>query len=799
MWRTNLRLAFRHLTKQKTISLINILGLASGLIAFLLIVQHVSYEWSFDHFHTDADRIFRVDSEFASDGLRERYASNYYGVPEALTNDFPEVESYVTLHAVELLFETQGQVLVDDGVFMVDSNFLQFFSFPVIAGDAATALREPASVALSATAAKRYFGEGDPIGKVLRYNDGNELNVKAVVEIPDNSHFKFNAVINNARFVQNNYRKEDALWSWSNFWAYVKLTPGANMATTQAKIPALITKYIPDDTEETACYLVPITDIHLESNLEDELDANGNKSMVWLLLVVALAIMTIGWVNYINLATAQATERAKEVGVRKVVGAQRSQLVGQFFTHAVVTNLIAVVAAGLMLLVGKSFFSGLLGHTIEFSIVPTQLLLAFGGFLVGGIIISGIYPAFLISAVQPMQVLKGQLTAKLSGMWARRGLTVFQFVASIILIAGTFAVYQQVSFMQQQDLGFVSDQMLVVHGPKVGPDDYGSAYRPMRASLQNLPEVDAFCGAGTIPTKGYSATLASVRRSGVPEQEGLLLDFVIADEDYLSTFNVPLIAGRTFSPTRDSAYRTVIINESASHKLGFATPEDALGKVILWSSEDVASKWRKIVGVAKDYHHMSLARAKDALVILYNDTPDNYFTMRINTGDVGATIGKIKGVYDQFFPGNAFDHFFIDEAFNAQYEADIRLGNIMSLFGGLTIFIACLGLFGLASFTALRKMKEMGIRKVLGASFQNIVYLFTKEFLLLIAIANLIGLPMAYWLIQRWLSNYAYTMPISATLFLVPAVLLLLIAATTISYHTLRTVWVNPVEHLRQE
>lgn len=798
MWRTNLRLAIRHLGRYKTSALINILGLAVGLLAYVLIVQHLSYEWSFDEFHADADRIYRVDSEFASGGERYRYAANYYGMGEGMKAELPEVEAFCTLHSADFVVQTKGDNYAENSVFLVDSNFPTFFSFPLVTGQLEGALAEPGSAILSREAAERYFGQENPVGQVLKYNDDKELTVNAVVEVPPNSHFKFNIVANGDSNIRR-YREDDGIWNWSNFWVYVRLKEGTDPRATEAKFPAIFAKYIPDDTEETASYLVPMTDIHLGSQLEDDLSANSSSQIVSILLAVAIAILLIGWINYINLATAQAAERGREVGVRKVVGAQRRQLIAQFFTQSVVVNVLSLGLAMMTIAIGRPYFENLLGHPVDWRFLEQGQLLFFGLVFLAGVSISGLYPAVLVSGVKPTNVLKGQLTTRLSGLWARRGLTVFQFVASILLIAGTFAVYQQVSFMQSQELGFSGEQVLVINGPRVGDKDYASAFNPMRETLKQLPEVQSFTATTTIPAREYTATLSGVRQSGVSKDNNLMLNFVLVDHDFIPAYDIELLTGRNFQANRDTSHRSVILNEKAVRQLGFQSVESAIGKYILWGSEDIPRNRRQVVGVVEDYHHHSLQQEQGGIVVLYDDFPQNFYSLRIQTGDLGNTIAKVKSTYDQFFPNNPFNYFFLDEAFQAQYEADLRLGNIMALFGGLAIFIACLGLFGLASFNALRKMKEMGIRKVLGASLSHIVLLFTKDFAWLIIAANVVGLPLAYLMIRTWLQNYAYSMPIGPILFIVPAVLLLLVSVLTISYHTLRTAFANPVEHLRQE
>ncbi|MEL7427454.1 MAG: ABC transporter permease, partial [Bacteroidota bacterium] len=584
MWRTNIRLAFRHLSRYKTTALINILGLAVGLLAYLLILQHLSYEWGFDQFHSEVDHIYRVDSEFASGDERLRYASHYYGMAEAMDAELPEVEAFCTFHYAGLLIKKDGEVFAEESVLLANTNFPTFFDFPVVTGQLDGALDEPGFAIISKETAERYFGDENPVGQVLNYDEGETLTVKAVVEVPENSQIQFDFVLNGEENIRR-YREDGGIWGWSNFWVYVRLQEGTDPAATEAKFPAIFTKYIPDDTEETSSYLVPMADVHLHSLGEDDLVAKGNAQVVSILLGVAIAILLIGWINYINLATAQAAERGQEVGVRKVVGAQRGQLIGQFFAQSIVVNVLSLGLALVGIALGRPTFGHLLGHQITLDYLTPELLWMFGGFFLLGVVVSGLYPAVLISGVKPSNVLKGRLTSQLSGLWARRGLTVFQFVASMVLIAGTFAVYQQVSYMQTQELGFASEQVLVVNGPSLRGEAYSTNYNSFKAGLQQLPEVEAFTATSTIPSKEYSASLAGVRRTGVPEDAGLMQNFVLVDKDFVSSYEIELLTGRNFQLNRDTAFRSVMLNEKAVRQMGFQSNEDAIGKFILWSSD----------------------------------------------------------------------------------------------------------------------------------------------------------------------------------------------------------------------
>lgn len=799
MWRNNFKLAFRHLLKNQTSSFINIFGLTVGIIAYLTIIQYISFELSYEDFNEYKDRIYRVAlNEYTNEEEDGRGAYNYYGMAEAIQAEIPEVENFVTLHHGDGVMTYKENRYLEEKILHVDSTFFQIFSFPLVAGDLQTALNQPNTVVLSKEVANKYFPTENPVGKTIRLNKKTDLLITGLVEVPQNSHIEFDFLINNKNFVDRRYRQHNSLWDWSNFLVYIKLSPNTDPAKVEAKFPAIIDKYMEEDSGYTTeAFLQALPDIHLYSDF----GAQTRKArIVYALLIIALFVLIIAWVNYINLSIAQATERAKEVVIRKIVGAGRRQLIGQFLAQSILINGIALGLAILISELARPIITGIIGNTSNVIFGgQTGLLLLFIGFFVLGILISGFYPALVLSAFKPVTVLKGKITNTISGNFARKGLTVFQFIASILLIAGTFALYKQIQFMQDQDLGFNPAQTLVLNGPRFGDSTYTSKLNAFKEELIKHPSIEKFTASSSIPGKGFSANLGGIRRQGVPEKDGLLMDFFWADEAFIDAYELPLIVGQNFNSNPQLNRQHILINESAVRKFGFKSSEDAQEKTILVGREDVEENRYKIVGIVKDYHHQSLKELKEPIVIVYHGVANSFYSLKVKTSQLPQTISFVQDHFQRFFAGNAFDYFFLDEVFNAQYQSDQRLSKILAIFSLVAIFIACLGLFGLVSFTAIKKTKEIGIRKILGATISHIAFIFSKEFLGLILIANVIALPIAWYLIKQWLENYAYAIPISWLFFAVPALLILLIALLTISFHTLKAALINPVNHLRYE
>ncbi len=800
MWFNNFKLAFRYLVKHRSTSFINIFGLTVGIAAYLLLIQHISFEYSYEDFIDKKDRIYRVSLNQYHDNEDGRISYNYYGMAEAMVADIPEVESFVTFHGYRSVLSHGDDKYLENNICYVDSNFFQLFSFPLLNGNPATALSRPDAIVISDAMATKYFGANDPIGQTIRQDNATELTVTGVIQVPNNSHFRFDFLLNNKNFVDRRYRQPNTLWNWSNFQVYVGLEPGALPEQVEGKLPGLIAQYKnPNSGYKTEAFLEALPEIHLHSTVESRA-TYGRVRIVNALLAIAFFILLIAWINYVNLSTAEATERAKEVSIRKVVGARRSQLIGQFVSQSLLTNGIAFGLALLVLVFGQSIFAHIMGSPGKFHIAENRGMIAlFALFFITGVLISGLYPALVISAFQPVVALKGKWMSKHSGSLARKGLSVFQFSASILLIAGTFALHRQIKFMQSRDLGFNPDQTLVIIGPRIRDSTYASKLLALRTEIKKHPSIDLFSVSSSVPGKGITANLGGIRRQGQQQKDGMLMSFIWVDAEFPETFEMEMVAGRTFKPDPEADNQAILLNESAVAEFGFESPEDAIGQFILWGRQNEEANRLYIVGVLKDYHHNSLREAKEAMVFVHSESHRDFFSMKVTTTDLEGTISHVQHHYQTFFQDNSFDYFFLDDAFNAQYGSDQRLSKILGLFGLLAVFIACLGLFGLASFTAIRKTKEIGIRKVLGASLGSIAFLFTKEFIGPIILANVIALPVAWYLITQWLESYAYAAPIGGILFIIPLILILVIALLTISFHTVKSILINPIHHLRYE
>ncbi|MEO0330767.1 MAG: ABC transporter permease, partial [Bacteroidota bacterium] len=724
---------------------------------------------------------------------------------------FEEVEEYATLRpasgsaggAVVIYKEAPGGSVrfKEEKMFFATASFLPMFSFDLVQGDESSALEKPYTVVLSQQAAQRYFGAEDPIGKRISIDDNNEYEITGVFrDIPENSHLKFDFLFSYSTFV--GWVGEEVLtaWQWDGFYTYLKLKDGTDPKALEAKIPALIEAKAGEDLAEYDAgmdfYLQPLTDIHLTSNYMMEAEVNGDKDAVYALLIIAIFIILIAWVNYINLSTAKSVDRAKEVGIRKVMGSQRTQLIRQFMAESVLLNVLAVVIAIVLVLVSYRYFSSLIGQEITFSLFLTS---SFWWFLLGifvvGAFFSGIYPAFVLSAFKPVQVLKGKMSTSKNGVMLRKTLVVLQFAASVFLIAGTLIVYQQIMYMQNQELGVAIDQTLVIEAPSVVDDSvYADRIEVFKSALTRNTSIKAATASTAVPGNKPNWNAGGIRLLSQDDTESNQYRVIGIDYDFLDAFQLEIISGRNFSRDFSTDESTVLFNESAVKLLGFDDVEEALNKEIFFWGDTF-----NIVGVIKDYHQESLKADFDPLIFRLMPASRSYFSLKVETARLSETIATANQVWDNYFPGNPFNYFFLDDHFNKQYQADLRFGQTFSFFALLAIFVACLGLFGLSSFMAVQKTKEIGIRKVLGSSVSGIVALLSKDFVRLVIIASVVSLPIVYLVMRSWLADYAFRIEIAWWLLLTPVILVLLIALFTISFQTIRAALADPAKSLRYE
>ncbi len=794
----------RNISRRKGFSILNVLGLSIGLAASLLILQYVKDELSYDSFHANADQLYRVQYDRYREGeLVFKSATSFPKMAPTLKADYPEIEN-----SCRLYLQYGGGVIryndvsiKEDNLFLADQSFLEMFSYPVIKGDRNTALKEPNTAVVEEATARKYFGNEDPIGKRIRFSSNQEYEITGVIQSPENSHLKFSFLFSYKTYpgleAGAEHNQWEEAWGWYDFYNYIQLKPGADPKALEAKFPGYIKKYGREgDDKKIVFTLQPLKDIHLYSDLIQEARVNGNGKSVYFLAIIAFFILIIAWVNYINLATARAVERAKEVGVRKAIGAARTQLMGQFVSEAFVVNLIAVAIALALLNLAIPIFNNLSGKELTLSIFSDRYFwYAVGLLFLLGSALSGLYPAFVLSAYQPSRVLKGSMKGTREGMLLRKGLVITQFVASVSLIAGTIIVYQQLKFMQNRNLGIDINQTLVINAPGVVQNDslYASTYNSFKTEMLHHPAVKNIAGSSEIPGNLVYWTNGAKRIGLDQDQASMQMYRIGVDHDFFDTFGNEILAGRGFSREFNDA-RNVVLNRKAVSDFGFKTLDEAVG-----SKVSIGGDTLSIVGVIENYHQEGLKVDFRPMAFSFFDAPQSYFSVKVKPENLEQTLAYAKEKYSTLFPGNPFDYFFLDSFFNRQYKGDQQFGKIFGLFSLLAIFVASLGLFGLASFTASQRTKEIGIRKVLGSSVPNIFLLLSKDFLKLVIIANVIAIPLVWLLMDKWLGTFAFRIEIGIWIFAVATVITTFIALATVSYQSITAALANPVKSLRYE
>jgi putative ABC transport system permease protein len=808
MIKNYITIALRNFKRQKSYTLLNVIGLSLGMAASLLIIQYVKYERSFDQFHTRARDIYRIQYNGWQNGqLNFESAVAVPAVGPALKNNFPEVEAYtrfLPLGAV-ISYEKDGQEPIsfrEDRGHFADTSLFKVFDFKLTQGDASSCLRGVDKMIISETLARKYFGSEEPIGKRLRLNgEKNPTEVTGVFQdVPENSHIKFDFLVSYETLNAQTENQSEASWGWYDFYSFVLLRPGTNVQDLQQKWDVWLAK----DREEEwkrknrrqEFILRPLTDIHLYSNLLYETSPQDLRDgdSVYALSFIALFILIIAWVNYINMATARSFKRANEVGVRKVAGAIRSQLVSQFLTESFLLNVIAAcLAIGLVRVLWPSF-SSLTGWNIPLTMMwsPDFWWLVIGLFFVGAIL-SGFYPAIILSSFKPVAVLKGKVMRSSGGNYLRKALVVFQFVASVFLISGSLIVYDQLKYMKNKDLGFDKNMTLVLEGPQVTDSTFQSKYDAFKSSILSISGVKGISASTNIPGVENYWTSSIERISGGSNAQ-MIVTHMGMDVEHVPQFGIKILAGRNFDKQYpDDRKKSVLINRSLAKGLEFKSPEAAIGVRVRDGRDTV-----EIVGVLEDYHQMSLKAAIIPVAFRLFDA-SAFFSVKIETQNYRQVLSAIESPWKTFFPGNPMDYFILDQFYNKQYERDDRFGQVFALFTGLAIFIASLGLVGLASFMAAQRTREIGIRKVLGSSVSGIITLLSRDFMIPVLIAIAIACPLIWWLMNKWLQSFPYHTTIGVWVFAASGVLVLLIAFITVSSQTLRAALTKPAETLKYE
>ena len=791
MFKNYILTAYRNSLKNKLYAGINILGLAIGIICCLFIVLYVQHERSYDQFHQKKDRIFKVYRTSDRDGIGEiGPVSAPYA--EALANDFPEeVEAAVRVMPRQGLITYGEKAFTGDNISFVGRDFLKVFTFPLVQGDPATALNEPSSVVLTEEMAKKYFGDQDPIGQTLEYENEYPLVVTGVLApIPETSHIKFDFLTSVHRFEQEEWFSG---WWNNNMMTYVLLAEGAEEKAVEAQFPAFMEKYMGDDFERLGLRLgltlKPMTDVYFANDTEfDVWVEHGNQSMIYIFLAIALFILLIACINFMNLATARAARRSAEVGVRKTLGASRSDLIYQFFGESFLTTFVAVLLTIVLISVLLPAFNQFaeVNLTLPTNVGFPLLLL---GVVVGVGLLAGSYPALFLSAFVPVKALKGGLKVGRKGESMRKGLVIFQFVISIVLIIAVMVVNQQMRYVQDQRLGFDKEQVILL---EVDNDEIYNQQQSFKDQLRQNTRITNVSVMSGEPGGFHDMYAFNVES----KEEEVVMSTVFTDADYVATLGLTMIAGRNFSPQFSTdTLETIILNETAVRELEWS-PEGALGKEIVNPFSD--SIPRRVVGVVKDYHFASLHHEIDPLAIMMGDD-SRMIAIKTTAGNMAPVIDLVSDTWSSIVSQHPFSFTFLDESYDQLYRAEQKQGQIFTLFAGIAIFVACLGLFGLVTFVAEQRIKEIGVRKVLGASVLQLVHLLTNDFATLVVIALVIASPIAYYIMQQWLADFAYRETIPWWTFVLAGLVATLIAMLTVSFQSVKAAVRNPVDALRSE
>lgn len=810
----HIKTAFRSLIKQKSFTFINIIGLAIGLAGCLLILQFVSFETSYDGFHDNADDIFRVTYSKEKDGVESFHTVlSYVGVGPALKANFPEVLDYARLRPAATLnastvITVGDETFEETRVYYADPSYLQIFSFNLLQGNPETALERQFTAVITESTAKRYYGKENPIGKSFRRGRNQEYVVTGVIEdTPLNAHLKFDFLLSHETLsaISRNYSPTNMTSFHGHL--YILTQPGTTAKGLSAKFPQFVDDFIwstQSQPEGTELFLYPMAlkDIHLQSNIQHEAEINGDKSIVTYLTIIAAMILLIAWVNYINLSTARAAQRAREVGVRKVLGSLKGHLIWQFMVESAIMNLLAILVALGIVMISQSLFVQF-GAAEMLSIKPwrsTEFWQVVGLLWAFGTLFSGIYPAFTLSSYKPLSVLRGSFYGNKRGILLRKMLVVFQFTASVALLIGTAVVFLQISHMRNKDLGINIDHAIALRAPVLADSTYNSRIRNFKTELKRNPLITNVVAASDVPGREVNGA-TWFRRVGQTREEGIFCVQSRADHDFLEAMEVKLLAGRNFNA--EDRGQSIFVNAEAAKQFGFSSPEEAVNKEITFAGGDGSYKMT-IVGVLDNYHQLSPKVDHTPQITRYDPFVRRYYMVKFNTGsDPGKTVGQVinqaETTFKSLFPGNPFSYFFIDEEFEKQYEADQQFGDMFGIFSMLAIFVACLGLFGLAAHTVIQKTKEIGIRKVLGSSIPNILKNLSWEYIKLIIVANVLAWPLIYYMMNQWLDSFVDRIAINLWLFPAACLLVTFIALFTVSFHTIKAARANPVKSLRYE
>ncbi|MEP6748642.1 MAG: ABC transporter permease [Bacteroidota bacterium] len=807
MFRNYLKIAFRNLWKNKGFSAINIIGLASGLAVCLLIVLYVVDELSYERYNEHAASIYRIEADLTFNGTRFNAAVTPEPLAAALKRDYPQIKQVARVaNQEDILVKKDGQNIRDHHAAFVDSTFFEVFTLPALYGNTQTALNDPTSIVIDETTARKYFNTADAVGRVLRIDNTTDCKVTAVIaDMPLRSHFHFHFLR-----PRGQHGPQADAWLSNNIYSYVWVQAGVSKPQLQQMVNATLNRYMTkdleafthatiDELEKTGNHfkypVTALTDIHLHSAKSYELEPNGDISYVYIFSVVAIFILLIACVNFMNLSTARSAGRAKEVGIRKVAGSLRSHLMIQFLTESVLISFLSLILALGIAVVLMPWFNQLAAKNMQlhtlFStwLFPVMLLLVV---LVG--CVAGSYPAFYLSSFQPIQVLKGNIAGGFKNSRLRSVLVVFQFSISIVLIIGTMVIYSQLSYIHERKVGYNRDQVLVLHNAWYLDNNI----KPFKEAVRQMPGVESISLSGDVPTSINFDREGWFRDASFDASKAAILTNFFVDENYIPTLGMQMVQGRNFSRDMLTDSSAIIINEATARELGFKDPL----KEILYKPEGDSHNFKPrayhIIGVVKDFNFASLHEKIDPVIIELGDNRGS-ISLRLRTVAAANVIDQIKTQWNSMAPGQPFQYTFMDADFNALYATEQKTGKLFTSFALFAVLIGCLGLFGLVTYAAEQRAKEIGVRKILGAGTGTIVALLSKDFARLVLIASLIAFPVAWYMMHQWLQSFAYRTSINPWVFVLSGAGAIVIALLTVGYQAIKAALVNPVKSLRTQ
>jgi putative ABC transport system permease protein len=766
----------------------------------------VNFERSYDRFYQDSEQIYRLRYERTSDqGQKVQFASCCPPAADVIRGAYPEVEEIARIFRYRAVVSPKDQDIqfTEERMYFAEPEFFNIFDLGFVDSIPSNRLSNANTAVMSQSTAKKYFGSQEPVGQTISVDGITDYTIMGIFkDVPSNSHLKCDILLSYEN-IRSIYPPEILQsWGYTGHFTYLRLRPDADPIGFEEKMAELVETHAGEMMSfykvKIALKMQALTEIHLTSHFMQEYEINGNKTSMDVLLIIAIFIICMAWINYINLSTSRSLTRAKEVGLRKVVGASRRQLIAQFFCETFLIYILAVTFALLLIYSFLPSFSRMTGNPFAENLWQTsKFWISLFGLSFISVFLSGVYPVAALSAFKPARVIKGELGSTPKGMKLRRALVMLQFMMALVLITGTFSIYKQIEYMKNQELGFEIEQILVVNAPRVRYESLKKSFPTFKEELLKQSHIQKACVLTEVPGRQIIWDNGGIHKAGEDKSQGKNYQIVGVDYDFADVFDLHFLVGRNFSREFPADKNALILNDTAVKWMGFDSAEEAIGQEV-----DYWGEIYPIIGVLADYHQQSLKEAFEPHIYRlfpFGRPPWGRFAIKIGTQDIKGSVHLVEQYYKKFFPGNPFEFFFLDDYFNQQYKADELLGRVIGLFSFLAVFVTCLGIFGMSAFMAIQRTKEIGIRKVLGASTGSILQLLMMEFLVLIGLSMIIAWPLAYWGIQEWLDAFANRMPWNGFLFLMPLLIVFAVTALTVSSNILKAALANPVDSIKHE